>query len=173
MAVAQLLQEHGELGHGLGDLHVGQVALEEDGALGSLGAFVVQRVGGGGCVVAGEVDGGGLFLFGHHRGRHGCSHVVGCCCVLPVDHGRCHGRRVAAEAQVRANVVGALLTKKCRVESPCTCLTIALWIAETGSPPKLRAWHKKGVGTEQLQAQLRGLLFFHRNISDMFQGQNV
>lgn len=33
MTIAQLLQEHGELGHGLCDLHIRQVALEEDGAL--------------------------------------------------------------------------------------------------------------------------------------------
>jgi hypothetical protein len=54
MAVTELLQELQELCYGLGDLHVGQVALEEDGALGPLRAFVVQSIGGAGDIIAGS-----------------------------------------------------------------------------------------------------------------------
>lgn len=64
MPVAELLQEHGQLCHGLGDLHVGQVALEEDGALRPLGTFVVERIGGA-HYFAGRSWGGRIFFFGH------------------------------------------------------------------------------------------------------------
>lgn len=72
MAVAQLLQEHGQLGHGLCDLHVRQVALEEDGALRPLRASVVEGVGGAGSSSI------ALFFLGH-RGGHAerCCRAIG------------------------------------------------------------------------------------------------
>ena len=79
MAIAQLLQEHSKLCHGLGDLHVGQVALEEDGALRPLGAFVVQGIRGRHSFVVRAVesgDGGLLRFGGDHGGRHRCGHCV-------------------------------------------------------------------------------------------------
>lgn len=67
MSVAQILKKHGELGHSVGDMHVGELALEKDGALRCLGAFVVEQIG--------EVDlsRGRIFLLGRRRwGRLYC-----------------------------------------------------------------------------------------------------
>jgi hypothetical protein len=130
MAIAQLLQEHGELGHGLGDLHVGQVALEEDGALRPLGAFVVQGIGGRHSFVVRTVEGEGRGLLrfgGHHGGRHRCGHFVSCLCVSPFDH----GRGVAAwRGLVRGSTI-SLAHKK--VGGAVTCDPLA----GSCSPPKL------------------------------------
>jgi hypothetical protein len=64
MLVTKLLQKQRQLGHCLCDLHVGQIALEEDGAFGPLRAFVVEGIGAADGIVAGFLD-GDIFCLGH------------------------------------------------------------------------------------------------------------
>lgn len=64
MPVAELLQEHRQLCHSLRDLHVRQIALEEDGALRPQRAFVVEGIGGVDDFIAGFLD-CGILLLGH------------------------------------------------------------------------------------------------------------
>ena len=63
------MQQHGQLGHGLGNLHVGKIALEEDGALRPLRAFVVEGIGGADYAVRAGTGGRRLFLFWHRQRR--------------------------------------------------------------------------------------------------------
>ena len=65
MSIAQVLKEHGQLSHGTCNLHIGELALEEDSPLWRLCAFVVQRIS--------KIDfGQSVFNLGRRRWRRRC-----------------------------------------------------------------------------------------------------